>query len=295
MKIILTGSLGNISKPLAELLVRAGHEVTIISSDSAKKTAIEAFGAKAAIGSVADATFLTDSFKGADVVYTMVPYNFGVTNYREYVAGIGGNYAKAIKASGVKKVVNLSSIGAHLENGTGPIAGLHDVEQILNQLDNVAIKHLRPALFYTNFFFDIPLIRGQNIMGNNYGIETKLVMVHPRDIAIVAASQMQQSFTGKSYQYVASEEKHISQIVKALGNAVGKPELSWVQFTNEQTFSGMTASGIMPPTIANLYVEMGIAIDKGILWEDYDRNKPEFLGNTKLSDFAKEFATIYKN
>ncbi len=293
MKITLTGSLGNISKPLAEILIRAGHDVTIITSDAGKKTAIEALGARAAIGSLTDIPFLTNSFKGTDIVYTMVPYNFGATDYRKYVSGIGGNYAAAIKASKVKRVVNLSSIGAHLENGTGPIAGLHDVEQILNQLD-VAVKHLRAAMFYINFFFDIPLIKGQNIMGNNYGKEARLVMVHPRDIAEVAAYELQQSFTGKSYRYVASEERSVSGIVKILGSAVGKSELPWVQFTNEQTFAGMTVSGIMPPAIANLYVELGAAVDNGILWEDYDRNKPEILGKTKLADFAKEaFAPLY--
>jgi uncharacterized protein YbjT (DUF2867 family) len=296
MKITLTGSLGNISKPLAETLIRAGHDVTIISSDANKKNTIEALGAKAAIGSVADITFLTNSFKGADVIYTMVPYNFEAINYRQYVNELGNNYAKAIKAAGIKRVVNLSSIGAHLENGTGPIAGLHDVEQILNQLDNVAVKHLRPAIFYNNFFFDIALIKSQNIMGNNYGKETRLVMVHPKDIAEVAAYELLNSFTGKSYRYIVSEERNIADIVKTLGVAIGKPELPWVQFTNEQTLAGMTASGIMPPTIANLYVELGTAINKGILWEDYDRSKSEIVGKTKLVDFAKEaFAPVYNS
>lgn len=296
MKITLTGSLGNISKPLAEILIRAGHEVTIISSDNNKKTTIESVGAKAAIGSVADITFLTNSFKGADAVYTMVPYNFEVTNYRQYVGEVGNNYAKAIKAAGIKRLINLSSIGAHLENGTGPITGLHDVEQVLNQLDNVAVKHLRPAIFYNNFFFDIGLIKSQNIMGNNYGKETRLVMVHPKDIAEVAAYELQNSFTGKTYRYIASEERNIADIVKILGAAIGKPELSWVRFTNEQTLAGMTSSGIMPPAVAKLYVELGMAIDKGILWEDYDRSKSDIVGNIKLVDFAKEaFAPLYNS
>jgi nucleoside-diphosphate-sugar epimerase len=294
MKIALTGSLGNIGKPLAEILIKAGHDLTIISNEPDRKSNIEALGAKGVIGSVADITFLTNSFKDADAVYTMVPYNFKVTtNYRQYVAGIGYNYAAAIKASGVKRVVNLSSIGAHLENGTGPIAGLHDVEQILNQLDNVAVKHLRAAIFYINFYFDMPLIKSQNIMGNNYSKESRLVMAHPRDIAAVAASQLQQSFAGKSYRYIASDEQPISDVVKILGSAIEKPELPWVQFTDEQTFAAMTMSGIMPSIIANLYVELGTAIDKGILWEDYDRKKPESLSNTKLVDFAKEFAAVY--
>src|SRR5690349_15071348 len=125
MKITITGSLGNISKPLAELLISNGHEVTIISSDPKKINNIETLGAKAAIGSVADVAFLTSAFSGADVIYTMVPPNWTASNYREYIRETGNNLRDAIKASGVKRVVNLSSIGAHLSEGTGPIAGMH--------------------------------------------------------------------------------------------------------------------------------------------------------------------------
>jgi uncharacterized protein YbjT (DUF2867 family) len=293
MKITLTGSLGNISKPLAEILIKDGHEVTIISSDSKKLNDIKALGAKAAIGSVSDIAFLTKTFKGADAVYTMVPPNWGVSNYRQYIAETGKNYQEAIKASGVKRIVNLSSVGAHLSGGTGPIAGLYDVEHELNTLDGgVAVKHLRAGIFFINFFFDIGTIRNKGIMGNNYGDKTKLVMVHPGDIAAVAAGELQSSFEGKSHRYVVSDEREISEIVKILGAAIGKPELPWVQFSDEESFAGMTTAG-MSGAIAGTYVEMGHAISSGILFEDFNRHKPEVWGPTKLADFAKEFAAVY--
>jgi uncharacterized protein YbjT (DUF2867 family) len=294
MKITLTGSLGNISKPLAEMLIKDGHEVTVISSDTKKLNVIKALGAKAAIGSVSDIAFLTKTFKGADAIYTMVPPNWGVSNYRQYIAETGRNYLEAIKASGVKRVVNLSSIGAHLSGGTGPIAGLHDVEQSLNTLDGVAVKHLRAGIFFINFFFDIGTIRNMGIMGNNYGAKTKLVMVHPRDIAAEAAGELQSSFEGKSHRYVVSDEHEISEIVKILGAAIGKPELPWVQFSDEESFAGMTAAG-MSGAIAGTYVEMGHAISRGILFEDFNRHKPEVWGPTKLADFTKEFAAVYNS
>ena len=152
MNFTITGSLGHISKPLAEILIAAGHQVTIISSDAAKVKAIEELGATAAIGSVEDVAFLTEAFSDKDAIYTMVPPNFGASNIREFISGTGKKYAEAIKASGVKRVVNLSSIGAHLDGGTGPISGLYDVEQTYSTLDGVAVKHLRPAFFYVNFF-----------------------------------------------------------------------------------------------------------------------------------------------
>lgn len=294
MKITLTGSLGNTSKPLAEILLKNDHDITIISSDPKKINDIEALGAKAAIGSVSDIAFLTDAFKGADAIYTMVPPNWGVSNYRQYIADTGKNYLEAIKASGGKRVVNLSSIGAHLQVGTGPIAGLYDVEHTLNTLDDVAVKHLRAGIFYTNFFFDMVVIRNMGIMGNNYGSHTKLVMVHPRDIAAAAARELQGSFEGKSHCYVVSEALEVSEIVKIIGASIGKPELPWVQFSDEETFAGMIGAG-MSEAIAGVYVEMGNAIGAGILFEDFNLHQPDVWGSTKLVAFVKEFAAIYNS
>ena len=71
MKIIITGSLGNVSKPLTKELIQKGHSVTVISSKAERQNEIEALGAKAAIGSINNASFLVETFKGADVVYLM--------------------------------------------------------------------------------------------------------------------------------------------------------------------------------------------------------------------------------
>ena len=164
MKYVVTGSLGNISKPLAEKLVAAGHSVTIISSKAEKTSQIEALGANAAIGSVEDIGFLTKTFTDADAVYTMVPPNFSPGNWKKYIAGIGKNYAAAIKAAGVKNVVDLSSIGAHMPDGCGPVSGLYFAEKALNGLDGVNVKHLRAGFFFQNFFGNIGMIKHMGII-----------------------------------------------------------------------------------------------------------------------------------
>jgi uncharacterized protein YbjT (DUF2867 family) len=292
MKLVVTGSLGNISKPLTKILVENGHDVTVISKDAEKEGQIESVGAKAAIGSVSDTAFLTRTFEGADAIYTMVPPNWTVSNYRQYIGETGLHYRNAIEASGVGRVVNLSSIGAHLSNGTGPIAGLYDVEQTLNTLNGVAIQHLRAGIFFINFFFDIPLIQSMGIMGANYSNQASLVMVHPRDIAAFAARELQHPFEGKNHRYVVSEELQVGEIVKVIGASIGKPDLPWVQFSDEDAFTGMKAAG-MSEAIAHVYVEMGKAIESGALFEDFEAHKPLELGPTKLTDFVNEFAAVY--
>ena len=294
MKITLTGSLGNISKPLAKQLIAAGHQVTIISSNADKKNEIEQLGATAAIGLITDVDFLSEAFSGADAIYTMVPPNFGATNYRQYVGSIGQNYAEAIRRSGVTRVVNLSSIGAHIDGGTGPISGVHDAEITLNKLDGVSIKHIRAPFFYINFYSNIDMIKHMGFLGSNYDSDTRLVMVHPEDIAAAVAEELQKSFTAKSVRYLVSDDRTTGEVAAILGNAIGKPDLQWVEFTDEQAYDGMLQGGL-PPEIARNFVEMGTAVRSGVLWEDYDLHKPGLSGNHKLESFAKEFADRFIN
>lgn len=292
MKITLTGSLGNITKPLAEILVAKGHEVKVISSNVDRAEEIKSLGAIPLIGSVSDTKFLTNAFTGAEAIYTMVPSDFAAPKFREYIRGIGENYAVAIKESGVKKVVNLSSVGADLPDGTGPIAGLHDVENIFSELNGVDVKHLRAGYFYINFLANIDMVKHANILGSNFGADAKLVLVHPRNIAEVAAEVLESNFTGKTIQYVASDDESTpADVAKALGTAVGKPELPWIEFSDEDAFNGMVGAGL-PEEIAKNYVEMGDAIRSKKLFVDYYKNRPD-LGNIKLEDFARDFAAAY--
>ena len=151
MKIILTGSLGNISKPLATALIAQGHSVTIISRNAGR---IENIGAVAAIGTVNDIDFLITTFKGAEIVYLMEPpidFFDKITDTEKYGLGIARNYSEAIQKTGVTKVIHLSSIGGHTDQGVGMLATHHLVENILKELpDNVAIKTMRPVGFYHN-------------------------------------------------------------------------------------------------------------------------------------------------
>lgn len=295
MKYVVTGSLGNISKPLAEKLIAAGHEVTVVSSNPEKVAEIEKMGAKAAIGSVLDVAFLSKTFAGADAVYTMVPPFFGAADWKKHIAGVGEKYAAALKVSGVKNVVNLSSMGAHMPEGCGPVSGLFFVEKALNELDGVNVKHLRPGFFYTNFLANAGMVKHMGIIGGNYGENAKLVLVHPNDIAEVAAEEIQDlKFKGKSILYIVSDEKTTSEVAAILGKAVGKPELPWVNFKDEETLGGMLQAGV-PEEIAKNYAEMGSAMRSGEMDSDYLKNKPTNFGKTKLEAFAPVFAALYAN
>ncbi|SRR5579871_16226 len=296
MKYVITGSAGHISKPATEKLLSLGHDVTVVSRNANSIIGLVAQGAKAAIGSVEDLDFLTNTFRDAEAVYTMVPPNFTAKNWKAYIEQIGKNYTAAIKASGAKYVVNLSSVGADLPDGCGPVSGLHQVENALNTLGDVNIKHLRPGFFYINFLANINMVKFMNIIGGNYGdVNTKMILAHPNDIAEVVVNELTSlGFSGHTVRYIASDERTTGDIAKLIGQAIGKPELPWISFSDEQAFGGMKQAGL-PEEIAKNYVEMGVSIRTGKMFEDYFKNRPATLGKTKLEDFASEFANAYNN
>ncbi|UYQ93865.1 NAD(P)H-binding protein [Chitinophaga horti] len=289
MKIIVTGSLGNIGLPLTKNLVAAGHQVIVVSSRADKASAIQQLGAEAAIGSVSDAAFLTNLFTGADAVWAMTPPNMGGSNVIKNTVNAGRAYAEAIKSSGVKRVVMLSSIGADLPSGTGPIESVHHIENIYRELDGVNITFLRAGYFYTNFYNDVPLIKSAGIMGGNFAAHTQVPLAHPEDIATIAAEELQQPGNGKNVRYVVSEVRQPAEVAAAVGTAIGNPALQWVEFTNEQSLQGMTQAGV-PQEIAALYTELGAALHDGRLNGDFIKSGSPLAGKVKLEAFAQEFA-----
>lgn len=296
MKITITGSLGHIGKPLTQELVQKGYTVTVISSNPEKQKDIEAIGAISAIGSLEDVDFITSSFAGADVVYCMVPpgnYFDHSLDLLGYYRKLGNNYAKAIKQTGVKSVVNLSSIGGHLDKGNGILLGAHHVENILKELSSdVAITHIRPTEFYYNLLPQVHSAKNNGFIASNIGNEVVNSWVSPTDIASAIAAEITIPLTGRKVRYVASEELTYNELASVLGEAIGKPDLKWVKLTDEQMLDGLIAVGMQPKIAAGL-TEMYAAVNSGLLYEDYNLHKPIIMGKVKAKDFAKDFATGY--
>lgn len=297
MKIVLTGSLGNIGKPLTGLLVAAGHQVTVISSKAERISEIEKSGAVAAIGSIQDAEFLTETFTGADAVYLMEAWE-GIgslfdqkIDFLAEFKKIARQYVKAVQESGIKKVIHLSSIGAHSAAGTGSLLVHHHVEQILRTLpEEVSIKFMRPVGFFSNLYRWLPMIQSQGKIIQSYGGGRKEPWVSPDDIAAAIAAEMEKPFRGRTVRYIASDEVSPDEIAAALGQSIGR-DLKWEVIPGKQLLDQMLSAGINE-WIAKGLIAMQQAQGDGSLYEDFYASKPEF-GRVKLKDFAKEFAQVF--
>lgn len=305
MKIIVTGSLGNISKPLTEILVEQGHTVTVVSSDFKKQAAITALGATPAIGSISDTAFLTNTFKNADAVYAMIPLSYTEPDLGKYLHRMAQNYADSLKEAHTERIVLMSGWAANLVSG-------ENIEDVFEGLDT-SITIMRPASFYTNFYQSMDLIKGKGFMGKfltlrysglrallmgetgllmgNYGGDDRVVFVSPKDIADAVAEELSLHPEKRTIRYVGSEEMTCNEAAKVIGTAIGKPWLKWVLLSDKEMLQGLKMAKV-PEKLAKTLVEMQAVMHSGKTLETFHRNQPK-MGKIKLADFAKEFAAAY--
>ena len=296
MNYVITGSLGHISKPVVQKLRASGHSVTVVTSNASKSKDIETLGANVAVGSVEDRNFLKKAFAGAQAAYLMIPPNWALTgSWIDYQKGVINNYIEALKTNRIKNVVLLSSIGAHMGKGAGPVDGLSVAEWHLSQLKDVNVKIVRPSYFFYNLMGMIPMIKNMNIMGSNFGSsKEKLVLTATSDIAEVVANELLNlKFKGHTIRYIASDERHPKEIAEILSKAVGKPGTPWIEFKDEDALNGMLQNGLSKE-IATNYMTMGAALRNGKMQADYWKNRPA-LGKVKLEEFVKEFTAAYNS
>jgi uncharacterized protein YbjT (DUF2867 family) len=254
---------------------------------------LAARGAEPFVASLDDAAEMTRAFQGAGATYLMIPPSYGEPDFRGYQNQVGQALAEAVSAARVSHVVNLSSVGAHLTERVGPINGLHDQEQRLNRLAGMHILHLRPASFMENVLFNINLIKQVGINGTPLRPDLAIPMIATPDIAAVAARRLLAlDFSGKSTQeLLGPREISMAEATRIIGKAIGKPDLPYVQFPQEEGEKGMIGAG-MSPDAARAFIEMYRAFNDGRLRPTEPRSAANTTP-TSFEAFAETFAAVY--
>jgi uncharacterized protein YbjT (DUF2867 family) len=288
---VLMGANGNITSKAAKLLLQQGHKVRVIGRSATSLASLKQAGADIAIGDAQDAGFLTGAFKGAQAVYVMIPPSYGAPDMREYQSRFGVAIAEAVIKSGVKRVVHLSSIGAHLPSGTGPIAGLHEQEQRLNKIAGLDLLHLRPAYFMENHLHAVGLIAGFGVYPSMDKSDVPVAMVATQDIAVVVARELANPSKRGVLHLHAPKHYTFLEAAGILGSAIGKPDLKHVQADPAQAKAGMVQHGFSQ-NAADLFEEMALAMADGRIAKSFDTGPAEVVPMT-LETFASVFKTAF--
>jgi uncharacterized protein YbjT (DUF2867 family) len=287
---VISGSSGNTGSIIANSLLSKGKSVRVIGRDPERLQPFVSKGAEAFTADLTDAAALTKAFSGASAAYLMLP---PITS-REDQERESDAIAKAAKDSGLRYAVHLSSYGAHVPKGTGPVEGLHSSEQKLNAIGSLNVLHLRAAYFMENNLASIAMIREKGIVGHALLPNLKLPMIATRDVGDYAASLLLAlDFSGKHARELLGErELSMTEATAAIGRGIGIPDLRYEQFSYDQFEQGLKQAGFSPKKAA-VYAEMFKAINVGLLAAVEPRS-PENSTATSFENFVLDvFAPAY--
>ena len=292
--ITVMGASGNTGGRISEQLLQQGEEIRAIGRSSQRLAGLKSKGADVRTGDAADAAFLTSAFRDTVAVYTLLPPDPQSPDLRKKWDQEGEAIVKAIRDSGVRHVVFLSSIGADLPEGTGPIAGLHGQEERLRKLPDINALVLRPASFFENFHAVLGLIKHQGINGGAVAPDLRLPMIATRDIADVAARALKaRDWTGIVVrELLGPRDITFAEATRIIGGQVGKPDLKYVQFPYADFASSLVQMGIAQ-NVAGLYAEMARAFNEGKM-NSLEGRRPENTTPTRFEDFADVLARAYE-
>jgi uncharacterized protein YbjT (DUF2867 family) len=291
--IAVMGATGHTGRRITEILLESGDAVRALGRSREKLARLEKKGAEILTGDVRDEKFLGKAFRGADAVFTLIPPDARASNYRALQDEIGEATAEAIRESGVGHVVLLSSVGADLPSGTGPIAGLHAQEKRLEKI-GAAVLVLRPGYFFENFEETLGLIKHQGINGGAIAPDLEIPMVATRDIADAAAKALRERrFQGVSIaELLGPRDLSHAEATRILGARLGKPDLAYVQFPYEDFVNALTGMGLSRD-VAEQYAEMARALNEGKVKSVEGRNARNTTP-TRFEDFCAELERAYQ-
>ena len=292
---VVLGATGNTGSVIANSLLFKGEKVRVVGRDAARLERFVRKGAEAFAANVNDAAALTQAFAGARAAYLMLPPSMTSQDYRADQERESDAIAKAVKESGLHYAVNLSSYGAHVPEGTGPIAGLHSSEQKLNAIGGLNVLHLRAGYFMENNLAAIGIIQGMGIFGHALLPELKQPMIATRDIGDYAAQRLLNlDFSGKqTRELLGQRDVSMSEATGVIARGTGKPDLRYVQFPYEQVQQVLMQMGI-PPKTAALFIEMYKAINAGVVAPQEPRT-PENTTPTSFEKFVQDiFVPAYQ-
>jgi uncharacterized protein YbjT (DUF2867 family) len=263
--ITVMGATGNVGRKIVHRLLEAGEPVRAIGRKPRVLAELAAAGAEPRTGHAGDAAFLTEAFRGADAVHTMLPYSPATPDFQAEQAQLGAAIVTAIRGSGVRKVVAQSSLGAELPAGTGFIAAsLHPQEQRLRALEGVDVLFLRPALFFESIVAAVEVVEATGVNADVIDPDVPLPMVSTHDVAGAAAAALRsRDWTGGEVrELLGPRDLTYTEATRILGAAMGRPDLRYVRLPGDEMAAALVQAGFTPDAAA-LHIEMGNAITSG--------------------------------
>jgi uncharacterized protein YbjT (DUF2867 family) len=261
---VVAGATGHVGSVVARELLAAGHKVRAIVRSADKAKALASQGADLVTGDLSDAGLLTRALRGADGAFLLLPpAPYDSADVRAYQDRVAHVEVAAVAESGIGHVVLLSSWGAEKPAGTGPIVGLHVLEEALKKTSAVSTL-LRAGSFTENVLVMLPAAQQKGILPTFFPAGLELASIATRDIAAVAVRSLLSPPTATEVVYVLGTHEY-SAIDQAayLSKKLGK-EVKVVEVPVSSASAAIQQAG-MGASMADLIQEMYEGATKGLL------------------------------
>jgi uncharacterized protein YbjT (DUF2867 family) len=292
---VITGATGNTGSLVTERLLEAGQKVRVVGRDPKRLEKFTGKGAESFIADVTDAGALTNAFAGAKAVYAMIPPNIGAPDVRAYMESVSDALRSAIGKNGIKYAVVLSSVGADKSQGTGPVAGLHNLEKKLEGIPGLNALFLRAGYFMENLLPQAGVIKSMGIMAGPVTEDLPLPMIATRDIGAYAAEALLKlDFIGKStHELQGPRDVTYVGTAKIVGASIGKEELTYKMAPAAQLKPVLMQMG-MSSNMADLLLEMAGALNSGHMKMLEPRSAANTTPTTLETFVAEVFLPAYR-
>jgi uncharacterized protein YbjT (DUF2867 family) len=292
--IVITGATGNTGRPAAEALLAKGEKVRVVGRDAKRLEPLTAKGAEAFVGNVEDAAAMTKALEGATAAYLMFPVDVTQQDMRAYQERISDAYVAAVQKTGLKYAVTLSSIGASHDKGTGPIVGLHNLEQKLNRIAGLNVLHLRPVGFMENLIMSIGPLKQMGMLPGPLPADMAVPQIACKDIGTYAAERLHaRDFSGHSTRELfGPRDVNMKEVAELVGKAIGKPGLSYMQVPFMMLEPALVQIG-MPKDTAALMIEMWKAQKAGLVAPEETRSGKNTTPTTIETFVAETFLPVW--
>ena len=263
---VVLGAAGNTGSVVAKALLDGSQKVRVVGRSKERLAGFEILGAEAFAANLMDSGALTRAFTGARAVYSLLPPDLASTDYRAQQDKETNSISSALEAAGVTHVVALSSFGADKPAKTGPVAGLHAMEESFRQIPKLNALYLRAGYFMENTLPQVGIIKSFGMMAGPVRADLALPMIATRDIGAAAADALVKlDFTGhQTRELLGHKDLTYSQMAKIIGAAIGIPDLAYIQLPTEQVLQAMTQMGFSK-NMATLMGEMSDALNSGYM------------------------------
>jgi len=292
---VVTGATGNTGRVIANRLLDAGKKVRVISRSADHLKPFTARGAEPFVADLSDEAALAKAFTGAEAVYAMIPPNGASQDFRAEQRRVTDAIAGALQTAGVKHVVSLSSVGADKPSGTGPVAGLHELENRLNKIAGLNVVHLRPGYFMENTLGQAMAIRAMGKMAGPLKGDLKMPFIATQDIGNAAADLLLKlDFKGQqARELLGQRDLSYNDAAQIIGNKIENPGLQYVQFPPEEIKPVFIQMG-MSANIADLILEMSAALNSGHMRALEPRTAKNSTPTSYETFVTEQFLPLYR-